>query len=395
MQRRNLILVCLSVTLALFSCVSQHPVYETAPVRIGFFGDLSAAGATEGNDALKGSGLRVAQINAAGGIGGRKVELYSVDARQSTTEAVKAYTQLVQDDGVCAVIGTGAPSSGIAVSSVADLSHVPFVSLNMDDRVTTPDVKADSPERTGAPRPYTFLVQASAIQSAEGLAWYTVEHLALNRFATLFDAVNPVSVLQARAFERVVKASGKEVAASVALPEGDLGSVVRALASARADAVYVCASVEKDAAAARVVRQSFPQLVLLGNQAWYAPLTALAGDAANNAWFSMPVSPDDPGVAEIAPAFAARFGEVLRPAAAAGWDAVGVIVAAVRKAGTSDPVRVRDTLEQAVSFKVLQGQLDMDRGTHRPAFPVVAIMKIEGSAYRTVEPRFVHRPPRT
>jgi hypothetical protein len=69
-------------------------------------------------------------------------------------------------------------------------------------------------------------------------------------------------------------------------------------------------------------------------------------------------------------------------------------VAAVRKAGTSDPARVRDTIEQAVSFKILQGQLDMDRGTHRPAAPVVAIMKIEGGAYHTVDPRYAHRPPR-
>jgi branched-chain amino acid transport system substrate-binding protein len=100
-------------------------------------------------------------------------------------------------------------------------------------------------------------------------------------------------------------------------------------------------------------------------------------------------------VAEIAPAFKARFGDAPRLAAIAGWDAVGVIEAAVRKAGTSDPARIRDALEQAAAFRILQGQLDMDRRTHRPSFPFAAIMQVAGNSYRTIEARYVHRPPRT
>ncbi len=396
MRHRLFALAGCACALALYSCVSLRPLKETSPVRIGFFADLSSTGAADGIDALKGAELRVSRLNATGGIGGRQIELFSLDMKESPAEAVKAYTQLVQDDGVCVVISSTVPNSGVAVSPVADLSRVPLLSLGIDDRVTTPDMKADNPDDAGRPRAFAFLLQASATQSAQALAWYAVEHLALKRFATLYDPVNPVSVLQAHAFENVIRKAGRSVAASVALPPGgDLGPVLRTIGDAGSEAVYVCGSVEADAAAARGLRQSLPRTMLLGNQAWYSPLATLAGDSANNAWFSMPVSPDDPAVAEIAPAFKARFGDAPRPGAIAGWDAVGVIEAAVRKAGTSDPARIRDALEQAAAFRILQGQLDMDRRTHRPSFPFAAIMQVAGATYRTIDPRYVHRPPRT
>jgi branched-chain amino acid transport system substrate-binding protein len=163
----------------------------------------------------------------------------------------------------------------------------------------------------------------------------------------------------------------------------------------------VCASTEKNAAAAKSIREALPQAVLLGNQAWYAPpldATGAArsafGDAGNNAWFCMPVSPDDPGLADIAPSFLKRFGEKPRPAAVPGWDAAGLIIAAIRKAGTANPARVRDALEQTTAYPVLQGQLDMDRKTHRPAAPSVAVMRIAGGEYQTAEARYVYKPPR-
>ena len=150
------------------------------------------------------------------------------------------------------------------------------------------------------------------------------------------------------------------------MPEGDPRAALGMLAAAGSDAVYVCASAEKNASAARALRQSLPQSVLLGNQSWYAPLAALAGEAANNAWFSMPVAPDDPGLAEIARAFVARFGDVPRPAVRAGLGRRGCDRGCSAQGGDVGPARIRDTLEQAASFKILQGQLDMDR---RPTGP--------------------------
>jgi branched-chain amino acid transport system substrate-binding protein len=398
----------LLLVISISSCVSPRPLRETSPVRIGMYADLSSTGARDGNDALKGAELRVDVTNETGGIGGRPIELVVRDMKQNATEAVKAFSQLVQEEGVCAVIGSVLPNSGLSVSPVAELSKVPLLSLSTDDRVTNPDMKPENPEPPGPVRQFAFLLQPSATQMGASFAGYAVTHFMMKRYATLYDPANPLSVLQAHAFENVVRKYGMIIAASVSLPDGDLTAALRELRDAGVDAVYVCASTEKDAAAARGIREALPQAVLLGNQAWYAPPADLAGDAksafgdarspfgdsGNSAWFCMPVSPDDPGLADIAPSFVKRFGEKPRPATVPGWDAAGLIIAAVRKAGTSTPARVRDALEQMTAFQALQGQVDMDRKTHRPAALAVAVMRIVAGAYVTAEARYVYKPPR-
>jgi branched-chain amino acid transport system substrate-binding protein len=230
-------------------------------------------------------------------------------------------------------------------------------------------------------------------------ARYAAEHFILKRYATLYDPANPVSTMQARAFEDAIKTTDRIVTASVTLPEGDIAAPLRALQESGAEAVYICASTEKDVAAAKAVREAFPRVVLLGNQAWYAPRPSAAGGtetvfvgAGNSAWFWMAISPDDPGLVDITPLFLSRFGEKPRPAVISGWDAAGLVIAAVRKAGDSNPQKVRDALEQLTAYPALQGPLDMDRKTHRPVVLPVAIMRIMKDTYVTVEPRYVYKP---
>jgi branched-chain amino acid transport system substrate-binding protein len=394
MPRAILAVAGCTLAFLLSSCVSPRLLRETTPVRIGMYADLSSSGARDGNDARRGAELRVNETNVSGGIGGRQIELVVLDAKQSSTEAIKSFTHLAQEEGVCSVIGSSVAGSSLSVSPVADLSRVPLVSLAVDDRVTTPELKPENPDEPGSVRQYAFLIQSSATQSATSFANYALEHFTVGRYATLFDPMNPVSVLQARAFEGVVKKSGKVVAASAALPEGDPGATIRTLHDAAAEAVYICASTEKNAAAAKAIREVLPIAVQLGNQAWYGSLADQVAAASDSAWFWMAVAPDDAGLAEIAPAYMARFGEKPRPAVVPGWDAVGLIIAAVRKAGSSSPPKVRDAIEQMTAFRALQGPLDMDRKTHRPVFLPVAIMHIAGGACLTAEPRYLHKPAR-
>ncbi len=385
----------LPVAAILCSCVSPRETRETGPVRIGFYGDLSSRGAREGNDALKGAQQRIDEVNAAGGIAGRTVQLIAMDMKQSPTDAVKAFTQLAQEDGVCAVIGSAVPNAGLAVSPVADLAKVPLVSLSIDDRITSPDMTPEKLDAPGPVRRFAFLAQPSATQIAVSIAAYASSHFLLKRYATLYDPADGVSALQARAFESAVRKSGGIVALSAAMTEGELAVHLRAIRDAAADAVFICASSEKNAAAARQGRDMGMTAVFLGSQAWYPSLIEQAGKASENAWFCMGVSPEDPGLAEIGARFMASYGEKPRPAVVPGWDAVGLIAAAVRKAGSSSPQKVRDALDTLIRFKALQGQVDMDRDTHRLSFPLVAVMRIASGGYRTVEPRFSLRPERT
>ena len=379
------ILLCACV---LFACTTTTRVRETGPVRIGIYGDLSSSGARDGNDALKGVELRVDEINAAGGIGGRMIELYPIDVKQSPTEAVKAYTTLVQEDGVCAVIGSSVANAGLAVSPVADLSKVPLVSLAINDLVTSPDLKLDHPEQTGTVRPFVFLVQPSAVQMASALAAYAAGNFLVTRYATLSDPANKMSVMQARAFETTLEKAGKVIAASLSF-EGDFAALLPKLRAADVEALYVPGSLEMNLAVARAARNAAYQSLILGNQAWASPLLEQAGVPLTNVWFCAGISPDDAGIADMWSKFKTRFDDEPRPASVPGWDAIGLVAAAVRKAGSSNPQRVRDALEQTLGYKSLTGQIDMDKKTHRPLQLPVAIMRIVNGAYKSVETRYI------
>jgi len=353
------------------------------------YADLSSAGAREGNDALKGALLRIDEVNAKGGvINGRMAKLVVQDMKQSPTEAVKAFTAFVKDDGACAVIGSNIDNAGLAVSPVADLVKVPLVSLAIDDRVTNPDLKPADIDAIGPVRQYTFLVQPSAMQMAALLATYATRSFLLKRYATLYDPASTVSVLQARAFEKAVQKGGKIVCASVELPEGDPATALKSIQESDAEAVYVCCSSEKNADVARQARAMSYRPVFLGNQSWYSTTVTQAGDAVESALFGIPFSPDDPGLADLREKLLASYGETPRASMVRGWDAAGLILAAVRRAGSTDSRKVRDALEQMRAFKGLSGTIEMDRKTHRLDAPSMAVMRISKGMYVTAEPRY-------
>jgi branched-chain amino acid transport system substrate-binding protein len=373
----------------LFSCLSPGAQRDTGPVRIGIFADLSSTGARDGNDALKGAQLRVNEANAAGGIGGRTIQLVTRDIKQNPTEAVKAFTSLAQDEGVCAVIGAAVMNAGLAVSPVADLAKVPFVSLSIDERVTTPEWKTETPDVPGPVRQFSFLVQPSASQIALGIASYALDHFLVKRYATLYDSSNQLFSIQARAFEKAVKAAGRLLVSSQEMQQGNEAVPLAAIRAAGAEAIFVCGAADANADAARQAKAMGIAALLLGAQTWSAPLLDLAGDTANSAWLAAAFSPDDPALARLAPGFSAAYGEKPRVAALPGWESVELIIAAVQKAGSADPLKVRDALEQTSRFKGLVATWDMDRKTHRPVGLPVTIMRIASGAYVTAEQRYV------
>jgi branched-chain amino acid transport system substrate-binding protein len=388
----SFLLVC---AVMLGACVSPAPTRETGPVRIGLYADLTAAGARDGNDASRGAALRVAEANASGGVGGRIVELVIMDARTSPADAVKAYTALAQQ-GVCAILGVPIANAGVAVSPVADLMRVPFVSLGVDDRVTLPDAAAAAGSATAtspssAPRPYSFMVRPTSMQLAASLAAWAAGHMPWKRYATLCDPADVLSTLQARSFEETVRKAGREVAASVVIPAdgADFTAALAALASADADAVYVCGTAAQDAAFAAALRQSGPAIGVLGNQGWDGLAGSAAGVFVEGVVYALGIAPDDRALSDMRQRMAAAYGADAGAASVYGWDAVGLVLAAVRKAGSSVPTRVRDALELTKGYRLLQGSADMGRVTHRLSPLPVAVIKVTGSVPAALDPRWI------
>jgi branched-chain amino acid transport system substrate-binding protein len=108
---------------------ASMPVAAVAaePIKIGFPIPLSGPTAVYGEPILKGAELAVAEINAKGGVLGRKIELIPRDSKANADEAVRLAREFIIKDNVDFLVGTLTSAEAPAVSTVAKENKIVFV----------------------------------------------------------------------------------------------------------------------------------------------------------------------------------------------------------------------------------------------------------------------------
>jgi len=108
-----------------------------ADIKVGFPMILSGPGALFGEPALKGAQMYVDEVNAAGGVLGRKIQLISRDTKGSADEAVRVVRDLILRDDAQFIVGTLTSAEGPAVSPVAKENKVVFIApITKTDQLT-------------------------------------------------------------------------------------------------------------------------------------------------------------------------------------------------------------------------------------------------------------------
>lgn len=100
---------------------------ETGPIKIGVVAPLTGEGATWGQNTLAAATLAVKEINDAGGINGRKVELLAEDDKATGIDATTAFTKLINVDKVVAIVGVPASSAAGPALPVAQKAGIPVI----------------------------------------------------------------------------------------------------------------------------------------------------------------------------------------------------------------------------------------------------------------------------
>ena len=147
------------------SATSAVPGVSASSIRLGLQVDLTGGGALVGQGTKFGVDLAVAQINKAGGINGRTLELVVEDSASTPDGGVLAVRKLVQQDNVFAIIGGGTSSSTVSALPFIRQNDVPYyASIPSDPRVLDPLSKlifegAALPQTTVVPLEVDFLVK--------------------------------------------------------------------------------------------------------------------------------------------------------------------------------------------------------------------------------------------
>ena len=134
MKRVILALIGLAVPLIPGQSIAQQPI------KVGYPMILSGPGALFGEPALKGAQMFVDEVNAKGGVLGRKIELVPRDTKGNADEAVRVSRELILKDNVDFLVGTLTSAEGPAVSTIAKENKIVFIApIPKTDQLTAAD----------------------------------------------------------------------------------------------------------------------------------------------------------------------------------------------------------------------------------------------------------------
>ncbi|MES2183772.1 MAG: ABC transporter substrate-binding protein [Pseudomonadota bacterium] len=281
----------------------------------------------------KGMELALDEINAAGGVNGKKLEIISRDDNASPGDAVRAAEELVSREKVDLLAGTYLSNTGLAVADFAKQKKIFFLGGEpLTDKLTW----------QGGNR-YTFRLRPGTYMQAAMLVPEAVK-LHKKRWAVVYPNYEYGQSAVA-AFKQLLKAAQPDVefVAEQAVPPGklDAGSVVQALADAKPDAIF---NVLFAGDLAKFVREGTTRglftdrpvvSVLTGEPEYLDPLK----DEAPNGWIVTGYpwyGIQTPEHKAFFLAYHARYKDYPRLGSVVGYSMVKSAAAGIRKAGSTN-----------------------------------------------------------
>jgi branched-chain amino acid transport system substrate-binding protein len=351
------------------------------PIKIGHYGSLSGSEATFGESTDKGIKLAIKELNAAGGINGRKVELITYDDKGDSGEAGRAVTRLITSDKVAAVLGEVASSRSLAGGAVCQQYKVPMISPSSTNlRVT-------------AGRDYVSRVCFTDDFQTYGIAKFVRENLKMTKAAVLYDQTQAYSKGVRDDFTKAFKAMGGEVVADQAYSGGDTdySAQLNAIKTKGAEIVMIPGYYTEGANIAKQARKVGLTIPLIGGDGWdSAELGKIAGDDIVGSYYSNHSAPDQPEMQSFIAKYKAEYGSATPDALAGlGYDAANLLFAAMKKASSLKGPDLRDAINATKDFPGVTGKITIDE--NRNAKKALVIVQMKKNAAGEVGPSFVTR----
>ena len=281
-MRKTLILIALA---ACGSCKNGGGTAQTNEIVIGEYGSLTGSEATFGQSTHNGLSMAVEEINAAGGIKGKKIKLVNYDDQGKTSEVGTAVTRLITEDKSLAVIGEVASSLSIAGGQIAQQHQVPMISPSS----TNPRVTAIG----------DMVFRVCFIDPFQGyvMARFAKENLKAGKVAVLYDQSQAYSTGLKDDFVKAFREMGGQVPTTQAYSKGDqdFNAQLTTIRGTSPDAIFIPGYYTDAANIAIQSRKLRITIPLLGGDGWdSAQLAAIGGKAMLNTFYSNHYSHQDP-----------------------------------------------------------------------------------------------------
>ncbi|WFF72556.1 ABC transporter substrate-binding protein [Proteiniclasticum sp. QWL-01] len=368
---KTLVAVVLS-TMTLAACSSGTAASST--VKLGLNYELSGDVSTYGAGLVQGIEMAVAEINAAGGVLGKQIELVKADNKSQTDEAANVSARLATRDKVVAILGPATSGNVKAALPAAQENKVPLISAS----ATAADVTLDS---NGKVREYVFKTCFSDSFQGVTMANFAFNELKFTKAAILRDNTSDYSKGLTKSFTETFTKLGGSIVGEQAYQakDSDFKTLLTSIKAANPEVLFVPGYYEEVGLIIKQARELGLNVPVLGADGFDSPkLLEIAGaQALENVYYSNHYTSSDttPEVVKFKEAFNKKNGKDPDAFNALGYDMAYMVADAIKRAGAADPVKLKDALAATKDFKGITGNLTMD-AFHNP-IKAVTILKVE------------------
>lgn len=372
------------LSLGLGACTKKDAATTTTAatdtIKVGYVGSMTGDQATFGISTENGVKLAFDQINAKGGINGKKLQVISYDNGGKPEEAATAVNKLITQDKVVAILGEVASSRSLAMAPIAQANKIPMITPSS----TNPKVTEIG----------DYIFRVCFIDPFQGLvmAKFADENLKAKKVAILRDVKNDYSVGLADFFTEGFKKAGGTIVLDTSYSAGDLDfkSQLTAIRGKNPDAIFVPGYYTEVGLIARQARELGIKAPLMGGDGWDSPkLTEIGQTAINGSYFSNHYSPEDkaPVVQDFINQYKAQFNVIPDGLAAMGYDAAVVLAEGMKRAGSTDPAALRNAIAATKDHPGVTGRITINE--KRDAVKSAVVLKVDGGEFKyqsTVNP---------
>lgn len=323
--------------------------------------------------------MAVDEINAAGGINGKKIKHINYDNKSDNDETLAVVNRLISQDNVIAIIGEATSGKSKIGGQVAQQNKI----VMLTSSATNPEVT-----KIG-----NYIFRACFIDPFQGyvMAKFMTENLKMKKAAILRDIKSDYSVGLSDVFISEFKKMGGEIVTDISYQEGDIDfkSQLTAIKAKNPDAIFVPGYYNEVALLARQLKDLGMKQPMLGGDGWSSPdLYKIAKDAINGHYFSNHYTTEstDPKTVEFVKKFKTQFKEDADVMAALAYDATYMMAEAMTKASADNKTLTRESIREEMTkikdFHGVTGKMSMNE--NRDAVKSAVVVKVEGPEYKYV-----------
>jgi len=338
-------------------------------IKVGVVYSMTGAVASFGQSAW--DGLQVAKEIMPTALG-KKIDLILVDDQGDKVQAANAVNKLVYDNKVDAIIGPLISGNVMSATPIVEKAKIPLITPTGTNPLLT--------------QGKNFISRACFIDPFQGkvAAIYAVKNLHAKTAAIVIDSAQDYSVGLAKFFEENFKKLGGKIVAKTFIQTGEsnFSAQIAALKPANPQIIYMPCYYQEIALFARQAREfGLKQTILAGDGAAEAALIKVGGAAVNGLTFTTGFAPEaikTPLGKKFEQAYIAKYKKLPDNFAALSADAYFMLVNAIDRAKSDNPVKINTALRETKNFQGITGNITLVNGD---AIKPAVIEKVENGKF--------------